>query len=157
MKNKKERMIAKTLYNGYYNRYNKYPDEMTMHKLMYFLQREYLINNENFLFEEDFYGWKYGPVLKSVRSEFINNKKNHTVFNNSVSEIEDKQTINLINSVLDKYGSLNAWKLSMLSHDEFSWRQSRVGIKNNVNGDNVINKSLIKVDAVRENYNRKSV
>ena len=23
------------------------------------------------LFEESFYGWKYGPVLKSVRSQFM--------------------------------------------------------------------------------------
>ena len=34
-----------------------------MHKLMYFIQRESLMYNNDILFNEDFLGWKFGPVL----------------------------------------------------------------------------------------------
>ena len=44
---------------------------MKMHKLMYFSQRESLMYNNEPLFDGVFYGWKYGPVLKEVRSAYM--------------------------------------------------------------------------------------
>ena len=43
-------------------------DQMKMHKLMYFSQRESLMKLNNPLFDELFEAWKYGPVLVSVRN-----------------------------------------------------------------------------------------
>ena len=56
--------VAKSLYSMYGKRFHTSMDEMKMHKLMYFAQRESLMYNRTVLFDEDFYGWKYGPVLK---------------------------------------------------------------------------------------------
>ena len=45
-------------------------DQMRMHKMMYLAQRESLMYNKELLFDAEFYGWKYGPVLVEVRSEY---------------------------------------------------------------------------------------
>ena len=45
-------------------------DEMKMHKMMYFSQRESLMDTDNPLFEESFEAWKFGPVLRCVRNEY---------------------------------------------------------------------------------------
>ena len=57
--------VAKVLYDMYYAEKGVHMDEMKMHKLMYFSQRESLMYNK-----EPLFGWKYGPVLTEVRSEF---------------------------------------------------------------------------------------
>lgn len=62
--------VAKELYREYFTRYNEKMDEMKMHKLMYLVQRESLMMNKEVLFLEDFYGWRFGPVLKSIRQEY---------------------------------------------------------------------------------------
>lgn len=56
-------IVAKALYNMYYEQMGVLMDEMKMHKLMYFSQREALMQNNEPLFDGTFYGWKYGPVL----------------------------------------------------------------------------------------------
>ena len=45
-------------------------DQMRMHKMMYLAQRESLMYNKVLLFDAEFHGWKYGPVLVEVRSEY---------------------------------------------------------------------------------------
>lgn len=59
--------IASYIYNRYKNDYGKRIDEMKLHKLMYFSQRESLIQNNEPLFDGVFYGWKFGPILKEIR------------------------------------------------------------------------------------------
>ena len=63
--------VAKVLYDMYYEQKGVQMDEMKMHKLMYFSQRESLMYNNEPLFDGTFYGWKYGPVLKEVRSVYM--------------------------------------------------------------------------------------
>ena len=53
--------VARALDNLYYEKNGKHMDEMRMHKLMYFAQRESLMYNKEPLFDATFYGWKYGP------------------------------------------------------------------------------------------------
>ena len=45
-------------------------DEMKLHKLLYFAQRESLVRGSDPMFGATFYGWKYGPVLPEVREEW---------------------------------------------------------------------------------------
>ena len=42
-------------------------DEMKLHKLLYFVQRECLIAHNELMFPEQFVAWKYGPVMLCVR------------------------------------------------------------------------------------------
>ena len=108
--------VAKVLYNSYYERFYHEMDQMKMHKLMYFLQRESLMQSGEVLFPDAFQGWRYGPVLTVVRNEYLKG--------NAFSTVDDtvsKETKGLVDSVLSRYGNLSSWKLSSLSHSEFSW------------------------------------
>ena len=48
--------VAKALYDMYYEQNGAHMDEMKMHKLMYFSQRESLMYNKEPLFNANFYG-----------------------------------------------------------------------------------------------------
>lgn len=143
--------VAKYLYETYLERFKHPMDEMKMHKLMYFVQRESLMLNKSVLFEEPFLGWKYGPVLASVRSEYL--KKN--MFS-SVSGTVCEETKSLVNSVLNRYGAVSSWKLSSLSHNEFSWKCARKGLGSSDNGNVKLTVNAMKVDAARELAERKN-
>ncbi len=135
----------------YYAEKGVYMDEMKMHKLMYFAQRESLMYDNEPLFDGTFYGWKYGPVLTEVRSEF-DMLKSSPHFGGAVSE----RTVQLLKNVLARYGSLSSWKLSSLSHEEFSWKKSRVGLKSEENGNVELSLDAMKVDATKELVTRKA-
>ena len=66
--------------------------------------------------------------------------------NSSVSE----DTLELLRSVLKRYGSLSSWKLSSLSHEEFSWKKSRVGLEAGEDGNVKMSLEAMKVDATKE-------
>lgn len=137
--------VAKALYDMYFEQNGTYMDQMKMHKLMYFSQRESLMYNHEALFTEEFYGWKYGPVLKSVRSEYMKKVPFHKV-DGSVSP----RTTLLLKNVLKQYGNVSSWKLSSLSHNEFSWKMARKGLNASENGDVQLSLDAMKVDATRE-------
>lgn len=142
--------VAKALYDMYYERNGKRMDEMKMHKLMYFSQRESLMRYNEPLFDGTFYGWKYGPVLKEVRSAYTLD----TFSNGTFGKVSDG-TMELLKSVLDRYGSLSSWKLSSLSHEEFSWKKARKGLEAGEDGDVEMSLDAMRVDATRELMNRK--
>lgn len=143
--------VAKTLYDMYYEQSGVCMDEMKMHKLMYFAQRESLMYNNEPLFDGTFYGWKYGPVLKAVRSAYMSG----ALLSKSFEKVSD-DTMKLLKSVLERYGSLSSWKLSSLSHEEFSWKKARKGLKAADDGDVELSLDAMRVDATRELMNRKT-
>lgn len=58
--------VAKYLYDSYSEYFGHLMEQMKMHKLMYFVQRESLMYHKELLFEEPF--WGGGMVLFYVRS-----------------------------------------------------------------------------------------
>lgn len=142
--------VARALYDMYFEEKGVHMDEMKMHKLMYFSQRESLMYNKEPLFDATFYGWKYGPVLKEVRDEY----KYETYFSN-VTDSVCEATRDLLKSVLDRYGSLSSWKLSSLSHEEFSWKKARRGLAASDNGNVKLTLEAMMVDATKELVQRK--
>lgn len=144
--------VAKALYDMYYEQNGMQMDEMKMHKLMYFAQRESLMYNSEPLFDGTFYGWKYGPVLKEVRSEYYGNTAPFGAVVGTVSE----NTKTLLQSVLNRYGSLSSWKLSSLSHEEFSWKKARQGLAAGEDGNVELSLEAMKVDATKEKVVRKA-
>lgn len=144
--------VAKALYDMYYEQNGVCMDEMKMHKLMYFAQRESLMYNNSPLFDGTFYGWKYGPVLKEVRSEY-----KYEPYFSSVVEGVTESTRNLLKNVLDRYGAFSSWKLSSLSHEEFSWKKARAGLVAGEDGDVALSLEAMKVDATKELVARKAV
>ena len=143
--------VASYIYNRYESENGIKIDEMKLHKLMYFSQRESLMYNKERLFDATFYGWKYGPVLTEVRSEFRMSKP----FSDVQGSVSAK-TMELLKSVLNRYGSLSSWKLSSLSHEEFSWKKSRVGLEADEDGSVELSLEAMKVDATKELVARKA-
>lgn len=145
--------VAMALDSMFYEKNGQHMDEMRMHKLMYFAQRESLMYNNEPLFDATFYGWKYGPVLKEVRYDFKKYLSLDGLSNLKFQVTED--TKSLLRSVFDRYGSLSPWKLSALSHEEFSWKMARSGLDYKDNGQVALSLAAMKVDAQRELMNRK--
>lgn len=116
-------------------------DEMKLHKLLYLSQREsYAIMNEP-LFQEDFEGWKYGPVCRIVRNEFA---EDGLVC--ETSEISD-EAMYIVKNVISQYGFFESWKLSELTHKETSWKNARIGLSSQQNGNRILSKTDIIKDS----------
>ena len=61
---------ASYLCGRYEETYGQKIDEMKLHKLMYFAQRESLIRTGEPLFDAEFQGWRFGPVLPALREVY---------------------------------------------------------------------------------------
>ena len=136
--------VASYIYEKYKSEFGIIIDEMKLHKLLYFAQRESIIQTGKPLFDATFRGWKYGPILKEIRELY---KNNSFVLVNSCSDIDEMQPI--INAVFEEYAKKDSWSLSRLTHGEYSWKKSREGIPENENSDNPINVEDIRIDADR--------
>jgi len=137
--------VAKELYNMYRSRFGHNMDQLKMHKLMYFSNRESLMAYNDMLFDEDFKGWKYGPVLLNVRNEYTTNN----LFKNVTGDVSEN-TRKLLEDVLERYGTMSSWKLSKLSHEEMSWQHARTGLNSDDNGNVSLNENMLRLDAKRE-------
>lgn len=116
-------------------------DEMKLHKLLYFIQRESFAITGSPAFSGDFEGWKYGPVCREVRNNFYEGK-----ILVPTQDISDSLKY-IANNVILEYGSLAAWKLSELSHKDSSWRKSRHGLSDDDVGCVKLSLEDIKTDA----------
>ena len=131
--------IAKYVVQKYKEKFDRPLDELKLHKLLYLLYREYIIQYDGKLFEENFYGWKFGPILKSVRKQYESLNDCNIELNENIKK--------LINDILDKYGKKSSWSLSRLTHGEIYFKNSRIGIEEGKNGDNPIKYEDIVIDA----------
>lgn len=136
--------VAAYVYNRYQETYGQRIDEMKLHKMMYFAQRESLIQTDYALFDATFYGWKYGPVLKDLRSAYRDDSFMHSVSEEVVVRIKP-----IIDKVFEDYAEKSSWSLSRLTHGEISWKNSRQGVPQEVNSDNPISLDDIRLDAAR--------
>ncbi len=120
---------------------NETLDEMKLHKLLYFTQREAFAVIGEPAFEGDFEGWKFGPVSREVRNHFMNGEV--LVATEQISDTVEY----IVNNVILEYGSLASWKLSELSHREISWLNARKGLAEGENGNRIIKLEDIQEDA----------
>lgn len=143
--------VASYIFYRYQKEYGTTIDEMKFHKVMYFTQRESIIQTDALLFEGKFYGWKYGPILKEIRSMYKNNDFDCLA---GLTCNSTEAFNNIMSSVFANYVPKDSWTLSMLSHNELSWKKSRIGIPENANGDVVLNNDDIRADALRVRFRR---
>lgn len=136
--------VASYICNRYSEEYGSRVDEMKLHKLLYFAQRESLVQNREPLFNAVFYGWKYGPIIKEIRSAYKDNLFYSTVPQDVVSHMQS-----VMDKVFEKYAGKDSWSLSRLTHGEFSWKNSRQGVPDGENSDNSMKMDDIRVDADR--------
>ncbi len=144
--------VAKYLNKLNSERHGCYMQQMRMHKLMYFSQRESLMVNNTLLFDSDFEAWKYGPVLTDVRKEYLSGH----MFKADYGMLTDDEQ-QLVLSVFNRYEPVSTWDLSSLSHEEYSWKQAREGLSPNDQSQKKLSVSAMRVDAKRESLRRKGV
>lgn len=136
--------VASYVFNRYQDTMGEKIDEMKLHKLLYFAQRESIIQRNEPLFEEAFYGWKFGPVLKEIRSAYRDDAFFKTIDEKIISRIKD-----IMDKVFEEYASKDSWSLSRLTHGEISWKNSRKDIPDGANSDNPMSLDDIIKDAER--------
>lgn len=136
--------VASYIYNRYQSEYGMRIDEMKLHKLMYFSQRESLVQNREPLFDAVFSGWKYGPVLKEIRDIYRENK-----FLAAVPEAVSNRLAAVMDKVFEEYAAKESWSLSRLTHGETAWKNSRIGIPDAANSDNPMKLEDMEKDADR--------
>lgn len=133
--------VAQYIFDEYKRQSNTVIDEMKLHKLLYFSQRESFAITGKPLFDGNFQGWKYGPVCCAVRSVFSPDG-----IVEKTDPVSDECAY-IVNNVVQEYGSIASWKLSEMSHNEISWKNSRIGLDKDQNGNRLISLDDIKEDA----------
>lgn len=133
--------VAQFIFDEYQKISGNVIDEMKLHKLLYFAQRENLALMNQPLFEEDFEGWKYGPVSPVVRSKYT--EDGMVCKTKPISQ----ESAYIVKNILSQYGYIESWKLSELTHQESSWKNSRKNLLPYENGDNLISMEDIREDA----------
>lgn len=136
--------IAKYIFTRYKADYGVPIDEMKLHKLLYFAQREALIQIGKPLFKENFVGWKFGPVMLKIRKAYKNEQLDDADYQKIGIPYQS-----IMDYVFNEYAQKDSWSLSRLSHGEFSWKQSRTDIQEGENGNVKIKLKDIKKDANR--------
>lgn len=142
---------AKYLFEKYKQDSGGIMDEMKMHKLMYFAQRENLLSYGVPLFQGQFYAWKYGPVLKEIRREY----QSGSCFLNANCALLSNNDIIVLNRVYNYYSRRDSWSLSRLTHGEFSWQNARLALVSDETSDCPIKDEDIVADAKRIGERRK--
>jgi uncharacterized phage-associated protein len=98
-------------------------DEMKLHKLLYFAQRESYIRNGRPLFKGSFVAGVYGPMILSIRGIYKRNGLKEQPKNEFV--VENKEVLDYL---FEHYAPMKSWSLSSISHGELSWRNARRGL-----------------------------
>lgn len=136
--------VASYLYKRYMDDFGVRIDEMKLHKLLYFTQRECLIQKGEPMFDAQFEAWKYGPVMVQIRLHYKND---------SLPELMDKEQVVQYEPVFDMvfktYAPQKSWSLSTLTHGEFSWKHAREGIDEQDSSEVEMKTEDIMVDANR--------
>lgn len=134
--------VAQYVFDYYKQVTNDTIDEMKLHKLLYFIQRESYAVKGKKMFDEHFEGWIHGPVSREVRSYY---DEHIGMVCDTYSISEDNAYI--VRNVIEEYGHFDSWYLRNLSHEEISWKNSRIGLNEDMKGHRTIKESDIKIDA----------
>lgn len=136
--------IASYIYNRYQEEFNEKISEMKLHKLLYFTQRECIIQKGKPMFEDSFLAWRYGPVLINVRSLYANG-----LLTNMPSDGFVKDNQEIFDFIFSYYAPKDAWSLSRLTHGEYSWIHARGHLLPNQNSNVPLAMDDIRKDAER--------
>ncbi|MDE5788603.1 MAG: DUF4065 domain-containing protein [Bacteroidaceae bacterium] len=141
--------IASYIFHRYQKEFGGKICEMKLHKLLYFMQRESIIQKNEPLFSEPFLAWRYGPVMVPIRNLYASEE-----FNELPSDDFIRDNISVFDLVFEQYAPKDAWSLSRLSHGELSWQHARQDLLPEQNGREPLSLEDIRKDAERVKMRR---
>lgn len=112
--------IASYICQRYLKQFGERIDEMKLHKLLYFMQRESIIQTGEPLFADCFEAWRYGPVMVSIRQRYKSDTLQEVL---PASEEECYRKV--FDTVFDLYAPKDSWSLSSITHGEYAWQEAR--------------------------------
>lgn len=143
------RKIASYICQRYKQQFGVEIDEMKLHKLLYFSQREALIRTDEPLFEAKFKAWRYGPVMVDIRQSF---KEGLIQAYGLPDHIDSYMPV--FDFVFSTYAPKDSWSLSSITHGEYSWQIARKGFGPEEQCNVDIETKDIKKDAERVKMRR---
>lgn len=132
-----------------------------LQKLLYYIKAWGLVYFDDGIVDDDFEAWIHGPVCVVVYNQYktfgykpisqeYDNGSSSTLLKEFRKKQPNKDKIDLINAVIEKYGSLSSFQLELLSHSEKPWIEARDGLSPIDTGH-----SVIKSQTMREFYSQK--
>ena len=134
--------VAQYLFDEYKQMSGTIIDEMKLHKLLYFAQRESLAITNKPLFSDELEGWEHGPVSRTVRNCYSPEGINCE----SIREITP-ESMYIAKSTLYQYGEYESWSLRRMTHKEISWINARSGLSAGDRGNKPLSIEDIREDA----------
>ena len=116
--------VASYICSRYQEEYGLKIDEMKLHKLLYFTQRECIAQPEKPMFDATFYAWMYGPVLPEIRTLYKQDLLHELPTEESV-----KKYLPIFDVIFKDLASTKSVMLSAISHGEMSWKKARAGYR----------------------------
>lgn len=114
--------VASYICDRYQKMFGTKIDEMKLHKLLYFTQRECITQTGQPMFEATFHAWLYGPVLPDIRSLY-----KHDMLHRMPSDAFLTRYMPVFDEVFEEFAPTKSVMLSAISHGELSWKRARVG------------------------------
>lgn len=141
--------VASYIFQRYKEEMKTKIDEMKLHKLLYFAQRESIIQTGEPMFDTQFAAWKYGPIIVKIRNCY----KSETL-NVLPTEAELAPYKKSLDFVFLNYAVKDSWSLSILTHGESCWQNARYGYGPDDHCDVLIKTDDIAKDAERMKIRR---
>lgn len=146
-------MVSAIDLSRYIFAYIQKTNHLKLQKLIYYVDAWHLVFFDAPLIKEDFEAWVHGPVVRQVWDCYKKTLPLHTEkmikpllvlpILNHFEKLVSKQQLQLINDVLDEYGSKTSYELELYTHNELPWREARQGYEPLENCSNIISKKTM--------------
>lgn len=109
-------------------------NHLKLQKLLYYVQAWHLVYTDEPLIKEDFEAWLHGPVNRRVWDYY----KKYSIMLDDLPYEEDisidlsEEQEQIIDDVLDEYGTKTGYYLECLTHVEDPWKDARLKGENTI-------------------------
>ncbi len=115
---------------------------LQLQKIMYYIQRDFLQNTPEALFEEDFEAWQFGPVVPEVYYKYCGFGGMKIRIQEATSYSNDEAIFSKIDTIVESKRKENPWTLVEDTHQpQKAWAYV---YKNGAGNHQIISKELIK-------------
>lgn len=136
--------IASYICERYLREVGERIDEMKLHKLLYFMQRECIVQTGEPLFPEVLHAWKYGPVMPEIRQLYKHNQLHSLPSHEEIIKYKP-----IFDEIFGEYAKSKPLTLVSITHGEASWKKARKGYSKYESSDVPMQLDDIREDAER--------